>query len=56
MESMKEVNDKKLESLESKLIEVTAQIISLKNEGNKVRHILPQIEVFRYRKNIKIIS
>ncbi len=39
MENMKETNDKKLESLESKLIEVTAQIISLKNEGNKVREI-----------------
>jgi len=32
---MKDANDKKLETLESKLVEITAQIVSLKNEGNQ---------------------
>jgi hypothetical protein len=32
---MKDANDKKLEKLESKLVEITAQIVSLKNEGNQ---------------------
>ena len=35
LETMKDANDKKLETLESKLVEITAQIVSLKNEGNQ---------------------
>ena len=35
LESLKDANDKKLSSLESKLVEVSAQIVSLKSDGNK---------------------
>ena len=35
LESMKDANDKKLESLETKLVDLTREISSLKSEGNQ---------------------